>query len=406
VFQQVFKMRWTLTLTAIFFAILISGCKTDNSTSTNNGPGPKITGMNPTVVNPGTTGVEGRIQGSHFQGLMSVSLGDGIGVEQFTTISDSEIYIFFSVNKDAAPGPRDVIVATNSGATNSARLFTVGDNRVPEAKFTVNPFHGIKDDPFRFDATASNDDGPIVSYKWKFGDGKQDSGRVVTHRYGRGGTFDITLTVTDNKNLSVSTNRRVDVDNSRPPVAAFTVNPTNGSLETNFSFDASQSHDSDGQVTSFFWNFGDGFSANGKQVQHKYQRTGSFGVTLTIADNSREPGVTQRLVTVGGSGGPGGGGPCANGAPNRGLIFGSVVGVDGFNAIVQFPSDSTCANTFYKCGDMRKASPENFYGIITQMTDLGGGKFSIYNNCPFRWPPPVGEQVFLIYKTCSKNFCP
>src|SRR5262245_6381861 len=134
-------MRWTLTLAAILFAIFISGCKTDNSTTPNNtGPGPTITGMNPTVVNPGSIGVEGRILGSNFQGLMSVSLGDGVGVEQFTLISASEIYIFFSVNKDAAPGPRDVIVATNSGATNSSRLFNVGDNRVPEAKFTVKPF--------------------------------------------------------------------------------------------------------------------------------------------------------------------------------------------------------------------------------------------------------------------------
>jgi hypothetical protein len=400
-------MRWIFTLTAVFLAIFISSCKTDNSTSSNNsGPGPKITSLNPTVVNPGTVGVEGRILGSNFQGLMSVSLGDGVAIEQFTAISNSEIYLFFSVQKDAAPGPRDVIVATNSGATNSARAFTVGDNRVPEAKFKVNPFHGIKDDPFRFDASASNDDGSIVNYKWKFGDGKLDTGRVVTHRYGRGGTFDITLTVTDNKNVSVSTSSRVEVDNSKPPIASFSVSPSSGSLETNFSFDGSQSHDSDGQITNFFWNFGDGNSGNGKQVQHKYPRTGTFGITLTITDNSREPGITQRVVTVGSDGGPGPGGPCTNGAPNNGLIFGTVVGVDGFNAIVQFPPDSTCANTFYKCGDMRKASPENFYGIITQMSDLGGGKFSIYNNCPFHWPPPVGEQVFLIFKTCSNNFCP
>src|SRR6185369_6482839 len=127
--------------------------------------------------------------------------------------SSSEIYIFFNVNKDAAPGPRDVIVATNSGATNSARAFTVGDNRVPEAKFKINPFHGIKDDPFRFDASSSNDDGSIVNYKWKFGDGKQDTGRIVTHHYGRGGTFDVSLTVTDNKNVSVSASGRVEVDN-------------------------------------------------------------------------------------------------------------------------------------------------------------------------------------------------
>jgi hypothetical protein len=55
---------------------------------------------------------------------------------------------------------------------------------------------------------------------------------------------------------------------------------------------------------------------------------------------------------------------------------------------------------------MRKASPENFYGIVKSMSDLGDGTFRVFNDCPFRWPPPVGEEVFLIWKTCSQNFCP
>jgi PKD repeat protein len=341
---------------------------------------------------------------------MSVSLGDGVQIQQFTLISNTEIYVFVSVDKYAAPGPRDVIVATTTGASSASGLFTVGDNRVPEAKFIITPFRGIKDTPFRFDASRSDDDGSIASYKWKFGDGKFGSGKVVTHEYRHGGTFSVSLTVTDNKGASSSSEGRVDVDNSKLPLAMFTVSPSSGTIDTTFSFNASQSHDPDGTIINYFWNFGDGNSANGQQVQHKYQQQGAFGVTLTVTDNSREANITQKRLDVGTGGGPGpgGGGSCGNGAPDRGLIYGTVVAVDGFNAIVQFPADATCANTFYKCGDMRLTGAtglKEFFGIIQSMTDLGNGKFSIYNQCPVNWPPQIGANVFLIWKSCSNNFC-
>jgi hypothetical protein len=49
-----------------------------------------------------------------------------------------------------------------------------------------------------FDARKSGESGgKIVSYRWKFGDGKKASGRKVTHRYRRKGTYTVTLTVVD-----------------------------------------------------------------------------------------------------------------------------------------------------------------------------------------------------------------
>ena len=407
-------MRRTFFILTLLILTGIFGCRQDSGTGGNVGPAPKITSVNPTVVNPGTIGVEGRILGSNFDSLMSVSLGDGVIVEDFQRLSSSEIYIFFSVNRDTHPGPRTVIVATNAGAVSATSLFTVGDNRLPEALFSVSPFRGIKDTPFRFDASRSNDDGAVVSYKWKFGDGKQDTGKVVTHRYNRGGNFIATLTVTDNKNESVSTTRFIEVNASKAPLARFTVSPSSGSIDTVFSFDASGSSDPDGRIAFYFWNFGDGSSANGQFVQHKFKRSGGLAVALTVTDNSGESNVFSKRVDIGGGApgpgpNPGPGQVCTSGAGNRGLIYGAVVGVSGNSAIVQFPPDSTCANTFYNCGDMRKANTsgrDEFYGIIRSMTDLGNGQFSILNDCPINWPPAIGQQIFLIYKTCSNNFCP
>ncbi len=50
-------------------------------------------------------------------------------------------------------------------------------------------------------------------------------------------------------------------------------------------FDASGSTDSNGNIVSYLWNFGDGTSAEGLQVSHAYQSVGSFLVQLTVTDS-------------------------------------------------------------------------------------------------------------------------
>ena len=49
----------------------------------------------------------------------------------------------------------------------------------------------------RLQAAASDPQGRIVSYRWSFGDGTTGSGRAVSHRYARGGSYTVRLRVTD-----------------------------------------------------------------------------------------------------------------------------------------------------------------------------------------------------------------
>ena len=186
------------------------------------------------------------------------------------------------------------------------------------------------------------------------------------------------------------------------PVAKFTITPTQGDNTTVFTFDASTST---GTILKYRWNFGDGNFDQGKVVTHQYKSGGQYDVRLKVVSDTKDKDTKIKKLTVEGPG-SGGGTPCTTPAPNRGFIFGTVVGVQGFNAIVQLPAGSTCANSYYYCGDMRRANPEQFRGIIHAMSDLGNGKFSIFNDCPFRWPPAIGERVFLYYKKCSQNYCP
>jgi len=74
-----------------------------------------------------------------------------------------------------------------------------------------------------------------------------------------------------------------------PPVAAFVFNPSSTTVGITVHFDASSSHDSDGDQLSYLWTFGDGSTAAGKNPSHSYSEAGSFTVTLTVTDSGTNP---------------------------------------------------------------------------------------------------------------------
>jgi len=51
------------------------------------------------------------------------------------------------------------------------------------------------------------------------------------------------------------------------------------------SLDASESSDTDGELVSYHWDFGDGQSGSGQQVNHTYDSSGNFSITLTVTDD-------------------------------------------------------------------------------------------------------------------------
>jgi sugar lactone lactonase YvrE len=57
---------------------------------------------------------------------------------------------------------------------------------------------GIVGEEITLDGSNSYDiDGTIVSYEWDFGDGDTGNGNIITHLYSTGGTYEVTLTVSD-----------------------------------------------------------------------------------------------------------------------------------------------------------------------------------------------------------------
>jgi beta-lactamase superfamily II metal-dependent hydrolase/chitodextrinase len=58
------------------------------------------------------------------------------------------------------------------------------------------------------------------------------------------------------------------------------------------------SKDSDGSITAYKWNMGDGSLKEGAQVTHMYQTPGKYQVTLTVMDNDGADGQVSTWVTV------------------------------------------------------------------------------------------------------------
>ena len=131
-----------------------------------------------------------------------------------------------------------------------------------------------------FDASLSSDDLGIVSYDWDFGDGMAGSGVMVTHEYAMSGTYTVILTVTDTIGQTDSAMADVTVKANEPPVAMFTT--TINWLKV--MVDASTSHDPEGAIASYAWDFGDGTLASGVTASHTYSMDGTYTITLTVAD--------------------------------------------------------------------------------------------------------------------------
>lgn len=81
------------------------------------------------------------------------------------------------------------------------------------------------------------------------------------------------------------------------PKASFTAAAVAGATRT-WAFDARASSDSDGTIVKYRWNFGDGTSSTGAQVQHAYAAAGNYTVNLNVIDDDGARTKATRTITV------------------------------------------------------------------------------------------------------------
>ncbi len=178
----------------------------------------------------------------------------------------------------------------------------------PQAMFTASPAEHVIPFTASFDGTLSQKAGSeISSYVWSFGDGSGATGALVDHTYVVDGVYEVTLTVVDQAGSSDTASLQVAAENPLP-TAEFSYSPKSnmegtyivGAMEWLY-FDASTSTDDSG-IASYAWDFGDGDTATGVEVKHRYAASGAYNVTLTVTDDDGDASTYVQLITVTGNG--------------------------------------------------------------------------------------------------------
>ena len=182
-------------------------------------------------------------------------------------------------------------------------------NKFPEPQFMESEDSKDLDSAtWSFDASPSSDeDGTITQYDWDFGDGTpvQSLGApTVLHEYQTEGTFNVTLTVTDNEGATAALTKQIVVSfaQNQAPQASFTATEDSKTVDdATWNFDGLGSSDIDGSIAGYQWDYGDGSpidATSGANAQHVYTSAGSYNVTLTVTDNNGETDSVTQTINV------------------------------------------------------------------------------------------------------------
>jgi PKD repeat protein len=92
------------------------------------------------------------------------------------------------------------------------------------------------------------------------------------------------LTVTDNKGGRDIAEQTITI-RILPSSASFIYSPTSPTAGQEVSFTDSSTVPEGRTITSWSWNFGDGYTSTVQNPMHKYETPGSYTVTLTVKDD-------------------------------------------------------------------------------------------------------------------------
>src|SRR3989454_481733 len=197
------------------------------------------------------------------------------------------------------------LTVTDAGGSSSGTqpVTVTAPNQPPTANFTFS-CSGLS---CSFTSTSSDPDGPIAGYTWTFGDGGPAAAQNPSHTYGTGGSYTVTLTVTDNQGATsspVSKTVTVTAPNQPPSVSA-------GPDETVllgvfYSLSATFSDPNNDGPWSYTISWGDGSSTSGSTSSqgtitagHTYLLLGSYTIRVTVTDSHGASGSDSKVLTVG-----------------------------------------------------------------------------------------------------------
>ena len=179
----------------------------------------------------------------------------------------------WSLATNHRPVPNFTFAAADAGTT------SIG----PKADYSTT-------DTIQFTATATDSDSDaIASWHWDFGDGNTADVQNPTHQYTTGGTFTVTLTVTDARGVTGSVSKTLEIEG--PPnevpvideIAADPQNPATG-IAVDFTVTIVDGDQPPGTAFTYLWDFGDGTTSTLAAPAKSFAADGTFTVTVTVTD--------------------------------------------------------------------------------------------------------------------------
>ncbi len=170
-------------------------------------------------------------------------------------------------------------------------------NRPPLANAEATPTAVKTHEAVTFVGTGSTDpDGKVLWYQWRFGDGTSAYGATVTHTFADDGTYTVTLIATDDDGGDGTGTVEVTVANRAPVSVAGEDKASQTGVPVRL--DGRGSYDTDGTISQYHWDFGDGASANGPLVTHSFPTYGDYVVELTVTDDDGASSTSNLTVRV------------------------------------------------------------------------------------------------------------
>ena len=110
-------------------------------------------------------------------------------------------------------------------ASDSVVVTVLSGNGNPVAVAEATPESGTAPLDVSFTGSNSTDDGAIVSYSWDFGDGNTSDEADPQHTYTSPGTYQVSLTVTDDSGLTDTATLTIVVSEEQASMVVSVLNP-------------------------------------------------------------------------------------------------------------------------------------------------------------------------------------
>ena len=141
-----------------------------------------------------------------------------------------------------------------------------------------------------------------ATYSWSWGDATSGTGKTTSHTYGAGGTYSVTLSVTDAGGTSTKTqSMTVTPPNTAPTVSA---GPDQTDLTGLLYTESATFSDPDNGPWTYSIEWGDGSSLTGAassqgtiSAAHRYLLFGSYTIRVIVTDSLGAQGSDTKVVT-------------------------------------------------------------------------------------------------------------